>query len=294
MQNALSVDVIIPTVGRSSLSKAIDSVRDQTHGSVRLIVVLDDPRQESSVRELILPDDMLIVTSGSIGGGAARNAGLDASNSDLVAFLDDDDWWEPAKLEKQAEIVASGAASVVFTHTVFHQSDGSTRLLPEGPFDASDSVASYLVLRPGLRHGYGYMQSSSLLVDRRLHGHIRWDDTLPKHQDWDFIVALSSLKDSTFAFVELPLVHVQQGSAASISRKRTAEASQKWLDKHTALLSPRARGDFIATQVLRSQLASFDVRGAVKTCSVLARNRPHLSALIIGLSGTVEALKQRQ
>lgn len=292
MVSQLTVDVVIPTLGRPSLLRAIESVRAQTHGKTRPIVVLDDPSQETYVRGILDATDLLVVTSGAVGGGSARNLGLDASSADLVAFLDDDDWWDDRKLEKQADAIASANATVVFTHTVFHETNGNTRILPEGPFDDSTNIADYLVVRPRLRHGHGYMQSSSLLFDRRVHSDIRWDDSLPKHQDWDFVLRLSTSPDSVFIFVEEALVHVQQGSTGSISKKRTALSSQKWLDKHAALMTHRPRGDFIATQILRAHLTNRDISSALKTCVLLLRERPHLAAVAIGLSGAVESVRR--
>ena len=36
------------------------------------------------------------------GGSIARNEGIKNAKGDLIAFLDDDDWWEPVKLENRS------------------------------------------------------------------------------------------------------------------------------------------------------------------------------------------------
>src|SRR4051812_23968700 len=102
MTDAAGVTVVVPTMGRPEVLKALESVRGQTYTEVHTIVVLDDPSREPFVRG-VLEEETLIVTSGRTGGANARNVGLRAAATEFVAFLDDDDWWEPAKLSEQVQ-----------------------------------------------------------------------------------------------------------------------------------------------------------------------------------------------
>src|SRR4051794_39355991 len=125
-----SVSVVIPTRGRPDLvTRAIQSALSQTRPPHEIVVVIDGPDQdtlraiadlrESRVRVLELP------TNG--GASAARNAGIRASVSDLIAFLDDDDEWLPTKLEVQvAHWVAHPKRSQLVLGSVVEWRSGTT------------------------------------------------------------------------------------------------------------------------------------------------------------------------
>jgi glycosyltransferase involved in cell wall biosynthesis len=110
-----TVDVVIPTMGRESVQRALESVRAQTHAVSTTFVVLDDPLREEWVRSILRSNEVLIVTGGRLGGAEARNLGARASEAAFVAFLDDDDWWEPGKTFAQLRALLGQDAAVSFT-----------------------------------------------------------------------------------------------------------------------------------------------------------------------------------
>ena len=285
------VTVVIPTTGRDALKVALDSVRRQDHANVTTIVVLDDPGAEVPVRAM-LEGETLIVTAGRTGAASARNVGLEHAQSRYVAFLDDDDWWEPTKLRDQLDTVRDVPSAVSFSSTYFHEEHGNVRLLPRRTRRPNESIADYLVLRPRLKHGEGYIQTSSLLAETDLLKRVKWDPALPKHQDWDLIARLDA-SGAEFVFVDKPLVHVQQGSAGSISRSSDWRASLDWADRHGANLSPRAKADFVATHVLRAAAAKRDGAGIAAAFRRMWRTPPHAAAFIVGIHGLVEGRSRR-
>lgn len=107
------VSVVMPTYGRTdTLERAINSVRRQTYANIEILVVDDnEPGSEyaSKVAEIVSKlncENLHLVTQPRhINGAAARNAGIRAAKGEFVAFLDDDDFFMPNKLEEQVAVL---------------------------------------------------------------------------------------------------------------------------------------------------------------------------------------------
>ena len=100
-----NVCIIIPTWNRAErLSRAIASVLEQTYRDFELWVVDDssDDRTQELLKKYKDQLKTLMLTSNR-GVSAARNAGIRASDSEWIAFLDSDDLWHPEKLSRQME-----------------------------------------------------------------------------------------------------------------------------------------------------------------------------------------------
>ena len=102
------VTVIITTYQRSLriVDRAIKSILSQTYFNLELIVVDDSPKEyqeRSLIKQYIETIDdpriRLIQHDKNQGACAARNTGIMNANGDYIAFLDDDDWFLPEKIE---------------------------------------------------------------------------------------------------------------------------------------------------------------------------------------------------
>lgn len=107
------VSCIITTYNREIfvLQRAIDSVLNQTHDNLELIIVNDSPENihlSKQIKDLIesYANSKLTYLELPKNSGAcfARNKGAELAKGDYLAFLDDDDEWLPTKLEKQLEL----------------------------------------------------------------------------------------------------------------------------------------------------------------------------------------------
>ena len=97
------VSIVIPTYNRSQfLKKAIDSVIAQTFKDFELIIV-DDGSTDNTFHLISQYSDNRIryIKQENKGPGAARNRGIKESMHGLIAFLDNDDWWDKEKLDVQ-------------------------------------------------------------------------------------------------------------------------------------------------------------------------------------------------
>jgi len=105
-----TVSVIIPCYNvEKYLACALESVLNQTYPEHLVdIVVVDDGSSDGSCEIAAGYADrhqqIQVISQVNAGAGAARNTGIQATDGELVAFLDADDTWEPAKLSAQVEI----------------------------------------------------------------------------------------------------------------------------------------------------------------------------------------------
>lgn len=102
------VSVVIPTYNRAGmLDQALRSVCAQTFKDYELIVVDDGSSDNTAeVVEKYAPRIKYLPKKNG-GVASARNLGLKAAGGDLIAWLDDDDYFLPGKLEKQAGYMAA-------------------------------------------------------------------------------------------------------------------------------------------------------------------------------------------
>ena len=113
------VTVVVPVYNRSRVvGESIASVLQQDVPCV--VVVVDDGSTDDTpaVLSALVAESqgsVRIVTQSNAGPAAARNAGVAASSTDLITFLDSDDLMEPGRLRRQIDAwqVAHGGAVVI-------------------------------------------------------------------------------------------------------------------------------------------------------------------------------------
>lgn len=124
----LEITGILPTYNRAGLiSRAVQSMLDQTTPLTELIVIDDGSRDET--RDVVVKYGRRVryIYQENRGGGAARNRGVEAARTPWVAFLDSDDLWTPDHLGRieRAVIQTSGRADLYFDDTS-HQDGGQS------------------------------------------------------------------------------------------------------------------------------------------------------------------------
>ena len=103
------VSVIIPTYNRAHIiSRAIQSVLDQTYQDLEIIIV-DDGSTDNTESVVKSFNDKRIIYNKSDnknkGVASARNIGVKLSRAEYIAFQDSDDVWYPYKLEKIMKVI---------------------------------------------------------------------------------------------------------------------------------------------------------------------------------------------
>ena len=111
------VSCVITTHNRIDLlPRAIDSVLKQTYSNLECIVVSDNSSDGTVeyCQGRVGIRFINITLDESRGGNYARNVGIRSSNGEYVAFLDDDDYWLPTKIEKQVSLIDEKNCDLVY------------------------------------------------------------------------------------------------------------------------------------------------------------------------------------
>ncbi len=101
------VSVILPVYNASEyVGMAIESVLNQTYGSLEIIVVDDGSTDDTLavLRRYAAEDHRIqIVMQKHAGVARARNHAIELARGEFIAPLDSDDLWQPRKLERQVQ-----------------------------------------------------------------------------------------------------------------------------------------------------------------------------------------------
>lgn len=227
------VSVVVPTHGRpEQLRRALDGVAAQSLAATEVVVVddLDDPATAHLVDLSPGPVRRLVSTSRA-GVAASRNLGLAGTTGDIVAFLDDDDWWEPTFLARACQALHAADFAVTWTKVADGRGLGEGTTIRVG-LRADDVVA----VNPGFTGSNVVFRRSALDAVGGFDPHLRVSN------DKDLLVRLLAA-GLRYAVVPERLAtrdmggHVRLGSRGD----ERLEGLQRYLDKHRARLSPSQR-----------------------------------------------------
>ena len=142
------VSVVMPVYNaQATMRRSIESVLEQSHRNIELILVNDGSKDGSpAIMDDYAARDPRVVAIHQANGGvaAARNRGLQAARGSHVAFLDSDDWWTPDKLALQLDHMQRTGARVCYTAYQRVAEDGTplTAVVPPQRVDYADMLHS--------------------------------------------------------------------------------------------------------------------------------------------------------
>jgi glycosyltransferase involved in cell wall biosynthesis/O-antigen/teichoic acid export membrane protein len=271
----------------------LESVLSQTV-VCEAIVVLDRPSEKANVEHLLGGLEYKLLISQSKGASFARNLGVTSATTELVAFLDDDDYWRESKIEMQLRDHIPGQAFVSTCATSFRRSNGKLSRKTAKRFSPEvELMQDYLVKRHGLKFGSVFFCTSTLVISKNLAAKVPWDDSLPKHQDWDLFIRLSEVPSLVIHQVTQELVVVQQGSRESISSTIGVKKSLPFFEKHGTKISQKPSTDFILLHLYLPWLLVSPKEGKFSNLPKL-RSAPNLVVTVRFLVGLVRHIGLRK
>lgn len=128
------VSVVMPAYNAAqTLQASMASVLGQSYAALELLVVDDGSRDAGpALAEAAAERDPRVVPIRQLRNGgvaAARNLGIEAATGGIVAFLDSDDTWHPAKLERQVAHMHATGAQV--SYGAYRRVDSQGRVLSQ-------------------------------------------------------------------------------------------------------------------------------------------------------------------
>ena len=290
-----SVSVVIPTVGRPSLASAVRSAVSQRDHDVEVVIVLDT---NGIPPDLDLPNGphTILTTGGGAGGSVARNLGVAASRGRFVAFLDDDDEWLPGKLDAQLavahDVLDRGRTPIVGSRVLQRLSsaaEASPTAVPAALIELGQSPQDYLFRARKVGAGRPLFPTPTILTTRELANAVPWQESLRRHQDWQWLIEASRMPNTELVQVQEAGAIVTVGSAQSISATPDWRASLEWAQSWRGGWHPKTYVDFLTAQVLRYALQARDRRGIALTLREIRRTPafPSFWCAYSGLLGVV-------
>lgn len=232
------ISVVIPSHNRpGSVVGALRSLARQTVAPLEAIVVDDGSDPALGERELAAAAGgvplVLLRHDEPRGGNAARNAGIARAAGDYVAFLDDDDEFEPPKIEclhraarahPRADVIHHPARIVMVRQAVEYVST------PKDLWDSSDAYHELII--------GNWVGGTSMVTVRRsvLDAVGRFDEALPSMQDYDLWIRLAAY-GARFLRLDQPLTRYTYdttGTAVSLNLAKHFAADEALRAKHRA------------------------------------------------------------
>lgn len=209
------ISVVVPTFNRAkSLEASLSSVLAQTFRDIEVIVVDDASTDETAVILSKISDVRLkvITLTENCGAPNARNIGIRNAGGKYIAFHDSDDVWLPNKLYEQIGLLETGFKAVFCPYLRLKNHDVS--LIPDltcgTQVDLKDLLMKSLVGTPTLIIERSLLEKNKLL----------FDTSLPRFQDWDFVISVARIVNIGYLNNPLVIAHVSSDSISSNSASK--------------------------------------------------------------------------
>ncbi|PSP73357.1 glycosyl transferase family 2 [Halobacteriales archaeon QH_9_66_26] len=195
------VSAVLPTYNRAEyVTGAIDTVLDQTHDEIEVVVVDDGSTDDTAARlDAYADDDRVCVRHNDENRGisVSMNRAAAVAEGEFVCVLNDDDRWHPEKVEKQLDAFADLGEEygVVYTGGVVRQGEQVVRVYRP---DREGDIYPDVIARFGLHPHSSHMLRAECFD---LGG---FDPDFPRGVDWDHCIRLA--REYRFAAVDERLV----------------------------------------------------------------------------------------
>jgi teichuronic acid biosynthesis glycosyltransferase TuaG len=224
-----SVSIIMPAYNAEKyIEESILSAVNQTYRNWELIIINDGSTDNTrAIAEKFSNQDkrIKVVNQQNKRLGGARNTGIQNSTGEWIAFLDSDDLWEPAKLEKQIQATkAFPNVDVIYTAGWTLNEDDLNTLTPyDSPAGNFTGSEMYNVLLAG-----NVIPVLSVLVKKNIINKIGDQEENPFFhgcEDWDYWFRMAIQGANFYGMDEKLFYYRRHGSNMSGNSLQIAQAA---------------------------------------------------------------------
>ncbi len=181
-----TVTAVIPAYnGSRFIREAIDSALAQTWQDIEVLVVDDGSTDETPAILAAYGARIRVIRKPNGGTGSALNAGIRAARGAWIAWLSQDDAWEPNKIERQLEAVRMHPG-VGLVYSDYWQVDEEGRVV--GRFDGACPAGRVARILRLIRRMY--INANSTLIPRTVFGHVGYYDESETAVDLDMFLRI--------------------------------------------------------------------------------------------------------
>jgi glycosyltransferase involved in cell wall biosynthesis len=228
--------VIIPVHNRAKLlGAAIASVLGQSCQDFEIVVVddgsTDDPKP---VLDAFNDPRIRFIRQHNRGGGAARNAAIDAARGHYIAPLDSDDVFLPHHLDRMKMLLDGTSNTAGYARMLVDRGQGRIFVKPPRAVREGENMGEYLLC------ARGFVPTITLVVERKLAARVRYHENLKTAEDTDFAMRLA-LAGCRFVMDEEPgAVWKDIADPGRQSADRRAQNFGQWLEQMRPVMTVRA------------------------------------------------------
>lgn len=211
------ISVVMPTYNREkTIGRAIESIINQTYYNIELIIV--DDCSTDKTHEIVekYRDKRIKYYKLKTNHGAcyARNYGIQKSKGEYIAFQDSDDEWDKDKLNFQIKNMKINNSDIDFCEYIKYDGENSVKFPTKKELNRIKRKGYEKALRYG-----NFISTQLLLVKRYCFDNYKFDENLPRLQDYDLVLSLSSNYKISMTNKILVTVYVQNDSISKSSEK---------------------------------------------------------------------------
>ena len=229
---SILVSVIVRTMSRPELSRALDRIAAQTYRPIEIVLVDAAARRKPQAEHNGVP--IVFVQRGKLDRPSAANAGLDAARGDAMMLNDEDDEMETTHVaDLVAALTADCLARVAYSQSRLVDEGGYTVRIFGGPFNRAALFRS------------NYLSSNAGMWERSLVAEgCRFDESFPIFEDWDFWLQCAMRVPFAFTGKPTAIYHGIEGrsgagAGGNLDRERLLaqrdRLMRKWADSIRAL-----------------------------------------------------------